>query len=124
MDSFKELMDLPSLAPLQQQCACLLTSRGGLGLPHVLSYAAIARAAALLTAPRTQAIAPALETWVNAERECLFLTLQPFMANHPSTFFGDLTTPPEGRNAAAASKNARAHLNVSVREFRRAVGTA
>ena len=72
MGSFKDLMNISSMAPVQQRRARLPTSRGGLGLPHVTSYAAIARA---------------LHTWVAAEKEWLYLTLQPHMENHPSTFF-------------------------------------
>ena len=75
--TFLRLAGESHLSPLQWDVAALPLSLGGLALPEMEREAALARAAALMTLPRSPLSSPALQEWTALDVGGLTGALQP-----------------------------------------------
>ena len=80
---------------------------GGLGVPSLPLEAAVARCGALLTLPRLPATMPAIQRWIDTDKEALYATLEPLLPVDPRQLLGDFHTPPEGRSLQRIAKAVR-----------------
>ena len=97
LDTVRQLfLGQPTLTVNQLHLAKLLITAGGLGLPHLLTLALVARASCIATLPRAAQTDPFRETLVRQEGDLLLERLRGVSGQHPAQMAGNLLEAPAG----------------------------